>query len=271
MGETGELVSGMVAGGRSQRSGVRALAAIAATDSRRTDTQGRTFADRATERRVERTITRRPTVIDEVGALSSAARAVGTGALTTAVRDRGRQLGGAFQDRAGRVSDGWQRFRDDVADAHGGSANPIVQAAAGVTTLDRRLSRRGQAMRLNPETRQVVWSPRVAPADLPADALREPQPRVRVPRLLALGYHVQANDDGTVSAWQPTPAPAPANARRPSKPATPPDAANPQIAALNRRIALVEAGGLIGDLAALRAERAQLEAVAATQSKEATP
>ncbi|MEI7772734.1 MAG: hypothetical protein WCI67_22275, partial [Chloroflexales bacterium] len=176
MGETGELVSGAVAGGRSQRSGVRALATLAANDSRRTDAAGMTIRDHAAERRVARTVTRRPTVIDQLGdaagGIAAATRGLHSGALTTAVLDRGQQLGTAFQDRVGRVSDAWQRFGDEVEATHGGSPNPITQAAAGVTTLDRRLSRRGQAMHLNPATRQVVWSPHVALADLPADALR---------------------------------------------------------------------------------------------------
>ncbi len=189
MGESGELISGLVAGGRSQHGGVRVLANVAAADARRTDAQGMTMADHALERRLERTT-------------------------------------------AGRISDTWQQLRAEVPESFAGSSH------------DSWSNRRGQALHLDPTTRQVVWSPRVATDDLPAHTVVAPQEHMRLPRLLRLGYHVQANPDGTMSTWTPT---------------VPPQAgsSDPQLADLDRRIALVEAGGLLADLDALRAERAR--------------
>jgi hypothetical protein len=278
MGESGEVVSGVVAGGRSQRSGVRALAAIAGADNRRTDSAGLSFRDHATERQIARTVTRRPTVVEELGAavggLNSAGQALRAGTLTTAVLDRGRQVGDGFQDRLGRVGDSWQRFGAEVEERSGGAADPVRIAAAGVSTLDRRITHRGQAMRLDPATRKVTWSPHVAPADLPEQVITERREQVRVPRLLTLGYTVQEQDDGTLSFWPPlaeaSPAGATAAKRAQGQQARPP-AASPQVAAAERRIALVEAGALVGNLAALRTELAQLRATAAATPPVAAP
>lgn len=269
MGESGEVVSGMVAGGRSQRGGVRALAAIAGADSRRTDATGRTFRDHATERRVARSAGRGPTVVEElrsaVGVVGTTARAIGSGAMTTALLQRGQQLGEAFHDRLGRVGDAWEHFGDEVVDRSGGSSHPLRSAVAGLEVADRRLSHRGQQMHFDPQARRVVWSRRVEAAALPADALQAPRAQVRLPRLLTLGYRVQENDDGTISFWQPADAVAitPASAGR-QRPAAQP-VTDPQLTAAERRLRLVEAGALIGDLAALRTELTQLRAAAAAQ------
>lgn len=278
MGESGELVSGLVAGGRSQRGGVRTLAAIAGADNRRTDSAGLTFRNHATERQVARSVTRRPTMVEELSAaasgVSNTAQALRTGALTTAVLDRGRQLGDAFQDRLGRVGDSWQQFSDEVEERSDGSENPLRVAAAGVATLDRRLTRRGQAMRLDGDKRTVVWEPRAAAADLPDQVVTERRDRVRVPRLLTLGYTVQENDDGTLSFWQPPADTAASTSGAPraaqSRPASQP-VSTPQVAAVERRVQLVEAGALVGNLAALRAELTQLRAAATTKASAAAP
>lgn len=266
MGQDDELVSGAVAGGRGQRGGVRALAALAAADGRRTDAEGRTFRDLAIERRVERAVTQPPTVLEELGALRSAASAVSSGALAGAVLQRSRALGDAFEDRLGSVGDAWARFGDAVEERSGGSANPLQRAAAGVTVADRRLTRRGQAMHFDPTSRSVVWSPRVAPAAMPPDALQLPKTIARVPRLLTLGYHVQENDDGSLALWRPadTPTALPAPGRSHPAPASaaPNPSSNPQLAEAEQRLHLVEAGALVGDAVALRAELARLKAAA---------
>lgn len=261
MGENSELVSGAVAGGRSQRSGVRALAAIAAADSRRTDAAGLTFRDHAVERRVKRSITQRPTMLEEVstvaGGVGAAMHGVRTGALTTAVLDRSRHLGDAFQDRMGRVGDAWHHLSDAVAERRGDSANPLRTLTAGAAVLDQQISRRGLAMHLHPTNRQVIWTPHVAPDALPDDALTAPRDEVRIPRLLTLGYTVQENADQTVTFWPVEPAATPPQRGRSasSSPET-----NPQIAALERRLALITARALMGDTEALRAELRQLQA-----------
>ncbi|NJO84764.1 MAG: hypothetical protein HC828_19690, partial [Blastochloris sp.] len=261
MGENNELVSGAVAGGRSQRSGVRALASIAAADSRRTDADGLTFRDHAVERRVARRITQRPTMLEEVGALAggvgAAVHGMRTGTLTTAVLDRSRHLGDAFRDRMGRVGDAWHDLSDAVVERRGDSANPLRTLTAGATILDQQISRRGQAMHLHPTNRQVVWTPHVAPDALPDDALTAPRDEVRIPRLLTLGYTVQENADQSVTFWPAEPPPAPLQRGR-NAPSSP--EANPQIAALERQIALINAKALIGGTEALRAELRQLQA-----------
>jgi hypothetical protein len=151
-----------------------------------------------------------------------------------------------IQDRVGAASDAWQHFVDEVDTVSGGSPNPIQRVAAGAQVADRQLSRRGQAMQFDADRRRVVWSPRVPSSALPAAALHEPRDTVHVPRLLTLGYTVQENDDATVSFWPAAP-----------PPSTPPAASvDPQVAALERRLQLIDAGGL-------RSDRAQVQAALA--------
>lgn len=268
MGDSDELVSGMVAGGRSQRGGVRALAAIAGADNRRTDASGRTFRDHATERQISRKVTHRPTVLEELGAIGTAARAATDGTLSDAVLQRGRELGDAFQDRLGRVGDAWERIESEVDARSGGSTNPVRRTIAGMEVADRHLSRRGQTMHFDAATRAVIWSPRTAAAALPSDTLQAPRTQVRVPRLLTLGYRVQENDDGSVSFWQPTTStPQTTPAARQRTQAAP--VCDPQLAAVEQRLRLVEAGALVGDAAALRAEVARLQAAGASPTSPA--
>jgi hypothetical protein len=211
MGDAGEWASGLAAGARSERGGVRALASIAAADGRRTDDVGRTFRDQATERQIARATATRPTVIDDLGAIAgtagAAVRAIQRDALADALLTRGQQFGDVIQDRAGAASDAWHHFVDDVDTASGGSTNPLQRLAAGAQVVDRQLSRRGQAMAFDADRRRVVWSPRVPSSALPAAALQEPRDTVHVPRLLTLGYTVQENNDATVSFWPTHPPP----------------------------------------------------------------
>jgi hypothetical protein len=265
MGEGGELVSGLVAGGRGQRGGVRALATLSAADAHRTDAHGRTFRDHAKERRIERSIHRPPSIIEELGSaartISTTAVAAQNGTLATTLLQRGQQVGTTLHDRLGKVGDTWQQFTQDVDAQSGPGPNLTERAVATAAVLDQRLTRRGQAMQFDPRACRVVWSQRVAA--LPPDTLTLPRDQVRLPRLLTLGYTAQENDDGTLSVWQAQPsaaAPSGAGQSQPTRPpATPPPPATLQIAQANQRLTLAEAGALLADPAALRAEIAKLQ------------
>jgi hypothetical protein len=77
--------------------------------------------------------------------------------------------------------------------------------------------------------------------------MQEPRDTVHVPRLLTLGYTVQENDDATVAFWPTLPPTA-------TPPATQPAASvDPQLAALERRLQLIDAGALRGDRAQAQA------------------
>jgi hypothetical protein len=210
-----DVLDGMYAGSRGEHS-LRAMGRQMQTDARRSDDQGLTLRERATERKATAELARneRPTLLQQgvrdlqtLGAIpQQLAQGVGrAGAYTFGdglVTDLDRA------EAAVRVN--WQRLRAGVAEAsaqvaaRAGSADPGRVAVATALVADVALSRpdhRNDAIELDDRKRRR-YLPRVADDALPAYALRADGRKVAIPRLLTLGYTVQRNDDESVTFWQ---------------------------------------------------------------------
>lgn len=201
-----------------------------AADAKRPDAQGRTFRDHAQERGLDRQLARaeRPTVVQEIGDLAASGRElysyVGSGQIAGDVYRAGERIPETVRVGWQRVQGAWRSFDVDVTKRSDGSRNAIRRGLATVQVLDDRLrpGRRGAVISLN-EQRQVHYDD--PPKAAPEGAVTLPRSQVRVPRLLMLGYAVQAQGD-TVTFWK-----------------------RDGTAAADERQTLVKAGALIGDAA----------------------
>ena len=225
-----EVLDGLYSGYRSTVGTWRGTRLQMVSDAKRPDAQGRTFRDHAQERALERQIARveRPTVVQEVSDLAASGRAlygyVGSGQIAGDVYRTGERIPEAVQVGWQHLQGAWRNLDADITERSGGSQSPIRRGIATVQVVDDwlRPGRRGAVISLN-ERRQVRYDD--PPETPPADAVNLPRSQVRVPRLLMLGYAVQAQGD-TVTFWK-----------------------QDGTTAADERQTLVKAGALIGDAA----------------------
>ncbi len=225
-----EVRDGLYAGYRSAVGTWRGTRLQMAADAKRSDAQGRTFHDRAQERALDRQLARaeHPTVVQEIGDLAASGRGlyayVGSGQIAKDVYRAGERIPEAARVGWQRVQGAWRSFDADVTEHSARSQSPIRRGLATVQVLDDRLrpGRRGAVISLNEQGHVRYDDPPETP---PGGAINLPRSQVRVPRLLMLGYAVQAQGD-TVTFWKPG-----------------------GTAAADERQTLVKAGALIGDAA----------------------
>jgi len=222
-----------------------------AADAKRPDAQGRTFRDRAQERALDRQLARaeHPTVVQEIGDLAASGRAlssyVGSGQIAKDVYRAGERIPEAVRMGWHRVQGTWRSFDADVTERSARSQSPFRRGLATVQVLDDRLrpGRRGAVISLN-EQRHVRYED---PPETPQrGAINLPRSQVRVPRLLMLGYAVQAQSD-TVTFWK-----------------------RNGTAAADDRQTLVKAGALIGDAARSGMRAAPSDAMPAAGARAAS-
>lgn len=235
----GEIASGLYAGQRSAHS-LRAARLQMTSDARRTDDAGRTFRDQAMERQVTHDLARaeRPTVLQELGTVAHGGQRF-VNAFASGQVDA--ELARMAQTIPSAIAAGWQRMqsvRQELAaeiDARTGGDRPLGRVVATAQVLDERLHPHGERAVFALDSRGRLQAATMAPQEIPANAMTEPRERLNLPRLLVLGYAVQERRDGSVAFWRTTPV-------------------APQRTEADERRFLLQAGALLGEVAAAHSE-----------------
>ena len=211
LGLSNEVTDGIYTGERGARSrdGYRLTHRLAMGDAARQDAEQLTMHEREQERDLQRAADRaqRGTTLDEAGRLiggglrtvlhpaATVRRATGPG------RERISELSGDVAHTA------WERARaarDAVAERAGETPTLARSIVAVAGAASHGFSRDARSGRMVHDGRGGVrYLPRVAEAQVPSGAQREPVSTVAAGRLLRRGYHLQYNGDGTVTFWHP--------------------------------------------------------------------